>query len=78
MFRGRTIRIQKFKKHWETISKDFVEKHSSFRQLLNELILLSEDAGKQFSGAKKTLENTTFLLLGKSINHILSSQVKVI
>jgi hypothetical protein len=69
------MKIQKFKKHWVTNSQDFAEKFSVISRLLNELILLSEDASRQFSGAKKPLENTTFLLLSKSINHILRSQV---
>ncbi|MEJ1386149.1 MAG: DUF5677 domain-containing protein [Candidatus Sedimenticola sp. (ex Thyasira tokunagai)] len=69
------MRTQKFRKHWAVNSKDFAAKFKSFNQLLSELILLSEDASKQFSGAKKPLENTAFLLLGKSLNHILSSQV---
>ncbi len=69
------MKIQKFKKHWDANSLDFAKKFGDFNRLLNDLILLSEDTGKQFSGAKKPLENTTFLLLGKSINHILSSQI---
>jgi len=75
MFQEGTVKIQKFKKHWEVNSQDFAKKFNAFSRLLYELILLSEDASKQLSGAKKPFENATFLLLGKSINHILSSQV---
>jgi len=71
----KTVKLRKFEKHWNANSLDFAEKFGDLNRLLNELILLSEDTGKQFSGAKKSLENTTFLLLGKSINHILSSQI---
>lgn len=67
--------IEKYKRHWKFVAIDYQKQFGKLNSLLNELIALTEEGARQLSGAKKPLENATYLLLAKALNHVLSMQL---
>ena len=66
------LTVKNLDRHWVWTSSVFREEHQSWLKLFDEVVAQTSDVMSELQGKRQLAENCSYLLLSKSVNHILS------